>query len=268
MQTDRLLELSELVSKIALRASDEVMDVYQKSEVSSVRKFDGSPVTEADISSHKIITEGLSKLSLDIPILSEEDTTKVKLDQNFFWLIDPLDGTKEFLNRNGEFTVNIALIDEGLPVMGIVSAPATFELFQGVKEVGAFKAINGIQEEIKIRPVNKDSVTATVSRSHKSEQDQIFLNELSKTFKEVKLIEAGSSLKLCRVAEGFADIYCRMGPTYQWDIAAGQAVAEAAGGVLKTLKGNNFKYIYDAEIKNPEFYCAGDAQFPWQNLFV
>tara|TARA_Y100000590_G_scaffold139674_1_gene159994 strand:+ start:15344 stop:16150 length:807 start_codon:yes stop_codon:yes gene_type:complete len=268
MQTERLLELSELTSEIALKASEEVMDIYQRSEVSSVRKSDGSPVTEADISSHKIITEGLTKLALDIPILSEEDATKRKLEHKIFWLIDPLDGTKEFLNRNGEFTVNIALIDEGSPRLGIVSAPATFELYKGIKELGAFKVQDGVQEEIKTRAINKGSVTVTVSRSHKTEKDKIFLNNLSKTFEDIKLIEAGSSLKLCKVAEGAADIYCRMGPTYQWDIAAGHAVAESAGGALKALSGKNFHYLYDSELKNPEFYCVGDTRYSWQDLFT
>ena len=131
-----------------------------------------------------------------------------------------------------------------------------------------YKEINGNQNQIKTRSLNLDLITVTVSRSHQTEKDHQFLKRVSKSFKEIEVIEAGSSLKLCRVAEGEADIYCRMGPTSQWDIAAGQAVAEAAGGMLKRLDGDNFQYIYDSEKKNPEFYCVGDSNFTWKTFFI
>ena len=151
--------------------------------------------------------------------------------------------------------------------MGIVSAPAKGELFKGILGIGAYKVNNEGQTEIKTKTLNKDLITVTVSRSHQTEKDKQALKSISKNFNEIEIIEAGSSLKLCRVAEGFADIYCRMGPTYQWDIAAGQAVAEAAGGALKTLDGNDFFYTFDSEKKNPEFYCVGDSSFAWKTLF-
>ena len=267
MDKEKLLELSDKVSEIALKASQSIMDIYTRREITLEKKEDGSPLTEADIISHKILVEGLNSLGLNFSILSEEDKPKHKLDDETFWLIDPLDGTKEFLDKNGDFTVNVALIEKGSPLLGIVSAPAKGELFKGILGVGAYKTNDDGQTEIKTKTLNKELITITVSRSHQTEKDKQVLNSISKNFNEIEIIEAGSSLKLCRVAEGLADIYCRMGPTYQWDIAAGQAVAEAAGGALKTLDGNDFFYTFDSEKKNPEFYCVGDSSFAWKTLF-
>ena len=267
MDKEKLLELSDKVSEIALKASQSIMDIYTRKEIVLEKKEDGSPLTEADLISHKILVEGLESLDVNFSVLSEEGRSKHKLDDETFWLIDPLDGTKEFLNKNGDFTVNIALIEKGSPLMGIVSAPAKGELFKGVLGVGAYKADNGVQAEIKTKTLNKELVTVTVSRSHQTKKDKQVLKSISKNFNEIEIIEAGSSLKLCRVAEGLADIYCRMGPTYQWDIAAGQAVAEAAGGTLKTLEGDDIFYTFDSEKKNPEFYCVGDSSFAWKTLF-
>ncbi len=268
MDKEKLLELSDKVSEIALKASQSIMDIYTRREITLEKKEDGSPLTEADIISHKILVEGLNSLGLNFSILSEEDKPKHKLDDETFWLIDPLDGTKEFLDKNGDFTVNVALIEKGSPLLGIVSAPAKGELFKGILGVGAYKTNDDGQTEIKTKTLNKELITITVSRSHQTEKDKQVLNSISKNFNEIEIIEAGSSLKLCRVAEGLADIYCRMGPTYQWDIAAGQAVAEAAGGALKTLDGNDFFYTFDSEKKNPEFYCVGDTSFVWKTLFL
>ena len=267
MDKEKLLELSDKVSEIALKASQSIMDIYTRREITLEKKEDGSPLTEADIISHKILVEGLNSLGLNFSILSEEDKPKHKLDDETFWLIDPLDGTKEFLDKNGDFTVNVALIEKGSPLLGIVSAPAKGELFKGILGVGAYKTNDDGQTEIKTKTLNKELITITVSRSHQTEKDKQVLNSISKNFNEIEIIEAGSSLKLCRVAEGLAEIYCRMGPTYQWDIAAGQAVAEAAGGALKTLDGNDFFYTFDSEKKNPEFYCVGDSSFAWKTLF-
>ena len=267
MDKEKLLELSDKVSEIALKASQSIMDIYTRREITLEKKEDGSPLTEADLISHKILVEGLNSLGLNFSILSEEDKPKHKLDDETFWLIDPLDGTKEFLDKNGDFTVNVAIIEKGSPLLGIVSAPAKGELFKGILGVGAYKTNDDGQTEIKTKTLNKELITITVSRSHQTEKDKQVLNSISKNFNEIEIIEAGSSLKLCRVAEGLADIYCRMGPTYQWDIAAGQAVAEAAGGALKTLDGNDFFYTFDSEKKNPEFYCVGDTSFVWKTLF-
>ena len=174
---ERLLELSEEIAEIALKASESVMDVYFRKEVTQEKKEDGSPVTEADLSSHRLIIEGLNNLDLKFPVLSEEDKVKHKKGDKTFWLIDPLDGTKEFLNKNGDFTVNIALIENGSPVLGVVSAPAKEELYKGISGVGAYKGINGIQSQIKTRGLNLDLITVTVSRSHQTKKDHQFLKE-------------------------------------------------------------------------------------------
>lgn len=266
MNKESLIDLSKVISQITQKASESVMDIYLRKEFNEVKKEDGTPLTDADLSSHRLIIEGLNNLKLNFPVLSEEDKSKFKKDSKTFWLIDPLDGTKEFLNRNGDFTINIALIENGTPLLGVVNAPAKGELFRGIFGQGAYKEINGSIQQIKTRQIKKERITATVSRSHQTEKDHQFLERLNKEFKEMKVIEAGSSLKLCRVAEGKADIYCRMGATSQWDIASGQAIVEAAGGVLKNLSGKNFHYVLDSKKKNPEFYCAGDKNFDWTSL--
>ena len=268
MNKENLLELSEIISQIALKASEGIMDIYLGKEITQKKKKDGSPLTEADLTSHKIIIEGLSNLNLNFPVLSEEGEVRHKMNSDTFWLIDPLDGTKEFLERNGEFTVNIALIENGKPKLGVVSVPAKDELFRGIPGVGAYKEISGNLEKIKTRKLKLEKITVTVSRSHQTVKDHQFLEEVKKNFKEIEIIQTGSSLKLCRVAEGKADVYCRMGPTFQWDIASGQAILEAAGGSLKGLDGESLRYILDSEKKNPKFYCVGDLNFPWKNLFL
>ena len=166
MDKEKLLELSDKVSEIALKASQSIMDIYTRKEIALEKKEDGSPLTEADLTSHKILVEGLDNLDLRISVLSEEGNSKHKLNDETFWLIDPLDGTKEFLNKNGDFTVNIALIDKGTPLMGIVSAPAKGELFKGILGIGAYKVNDGGQTEIKTKTLNKDLITVTVSRCH------------------------------------------------------------------------------------------------------
>ena len=155
MDKEKLLELSDKVSEIALKASQSIMDIYTRKEIVLEKKEDGSPLTEADLTSHKILVEGLDNLDLRISVLSEEGKSKHKLDDETFWLIDPLDGTKEFLNKNGDFTVNIALIDKGTPLMGIVSAPAKGELFKGILGIGAYKVNDGGQTEIKTKTLTK-----------------------------------------------------------------------------------------------------------------
>ena len=154
MDKEKLLELSDEVSEIALKASQSIMDIYTRKEIALEKKEDGSPLTEADLTSHKILVEGLDNLDLRISVLSEEGKSKYKRDDETFWLIDPLDGTKEFLNKNGDFTVNIALIDKGAPLMGIVSAPAKGELFKGILGIGAYKVNNEGQTEIKTKTLN------------------------------------------------------------------------------------------------------------------
>jgi 3'(2'), 5'-bisphosphate nucleotidase len=266
MKESQLTELIDGALEVADEASNKVLEIYHSEEHKIENKKDGSPVTKADLASHQIITRGLAKLRHKIPILSEEGDVQNASDVDLFWLIDPLDGTKEFINRNGEFTVNIALIKDSSPILGIVFSPAVEENFFGAKNLGAFK-IKGA-ERISISPSQQTEgeCRITLSKSHKSEDDEWFIDNCKKRFKSVLEIPAGSSLKLCKVAEGNADIYSRLGPTYQWDIAAGQAVVESAGGIVNDLLGNSLRYRFDPKLKNPYFYCAGDNKFPWKEL--
>ena len=198
--------------------------------------------------------------------MSEEGDTEENRE-DLFWLIDPLDGTKEFINKNGEFTVNVALIEDGTPILGVVSAPAVQETFIGFAG-RAFKIQGKEKIEITSQKQSQEFCLVTVSKSHKSEKDQAFINLCETKFTEVEELPTGSSLKLCRVAEGKANIYSRLGPTYQWDIAAGQAVVEASGGLISSLDGQALTYDFISEKKNPLFYCSGDPSYPWQDIFA
>tara|TARA_Y100001970_G_scaffold19991_1_gene22595 strand:- start:1652 stop:2464 length:813 start_codon:yes stop_codon:yes gene_type:complete len=267
MKESQLVELIDGALEVADSASQKVLEIYHSEGLKFESKQDGSPVTEADIASHQILNTGLVKLNNNIPILSEEGNDIPKKDENLFWLIDPLDGTKEFINRNGEFTVNIALIEQGVPILGIVFAPAVEENFYGAINVGAFKIKGTERLNILPKKQKEDECLVTLSKSHKSKEDEWFIEECKKRFGFVREIPTGSSLKLCKVAEGKADIYSRLGSTYQWDIAAGQAVVESAGGVVNDLSGNPLSYKFDPLLKNPHFYCAGDKEFQWLELF-
>jgi 3'(2'), 5'-bisphosphate nucleotidase len=267
MKESQLIELIEGALEVADKASQKVLEVYHSEDSKFESKKDGSPVTEADIASHHILNKGLVKLNSKIPILSEEGNDNAMPDESLFWLIDPLDGTKEFINRNGEFTVNIALIEQGAPILGIIFSPAVEENFYGAINLGAFKVSGTERTNILPTKQTKDECRVTISKSHKSKGDEWFIDECKKRFGIVHEIPTGSSLKLCKVAEGKADIYSRLGPTYQWDIAAGQAVVESAGGVVNDLSGSPLSYKFDPELKNPHFYCAGDKEFLWLELF-
>jgi len=258
--------ITKEVIEITQEASGKVMQVYDSGDYESTDKKDGSPVTRADFVSNESICKGLSLIDKSIPILSEEGDLETDKNVDLFWLVDPLDGTKEFINRNGEFTVNIALIDKGQPVMGVVSAPAIDELFYGISGRGSFKLNAGTKDSISPAKLSDESLRVTVSRSHQSEKDKNFIKMAESTFSKVSALKTGSSLKLCRVAEGAADIYCRFGPTYQWDIAAGQAVVVSCGGEVNCLQKAPLSYSFNSEKKNPEFYCVGDGSYDWERM--
>ena len=265
MEVSKLKEISDLVLQAVKEASKEVMDIYGLDRIEAEDKEDGSPVTLADKFSHEILATSLGLIDANIPVLSEEGDS---LNNNFelFWLIDPLDGTKEFINKNGEFTVNVALIERKVPILGVVAAPAIDETFIGYADQ-AYKLVNEEPEKITSRKQSHDHCLVTVSKSHKSEKDQLFIDLCKNEFNTVEELPTGSSLKLCRVAEGRADIYNRLGPTYQWDIAAGQAIVEAAGGVVLDLNGNPLRYEFNSSKKNPLFFCTGDSSYPWKDIF-
>ena len=211
-------------------AGEKIMAIYaQDFEVDY--KADSSPLTQADLASHHCIVDGLSELTPQIPVLSEESSEDEKLNRmswETYWLIDPLDGTKEFVKKNGEFTVNIALVANHQPVFGVVFAPALDVTYWGDQFSGAFKAESGIEKSIKVRPrpLRHADWIVVGSRSHQSDEFKTFI----KDYADAEIVSMGSSLKLCLVAEGKADLYPRLGLTSEWDTAASQAVVEAAGG--------------------------------------
>jgi 3'(2'), 5'-bisphosphate nucleotidase len=222
------------VVDIAHGAGAKIMGIYAK-DFSVYEKTDASPLTEADLAAHHSIVAGLTALS-ELPILSEESATISWAERSQwqrYWLVDPLDGTKEFIKKNGEFTVNIALIDDGKPVFGVVYAPVLKQTYVGVQGQGAYKISDGERKAIAPRPHQGNEQWKVVgSRSHQSPEIQAFLDSLGG---EAELIAMGSSLKLCLVAEGAAHLYPRLGPTSEWDTAAAQAVVEAAGGKVTVI---------------------------------
>jgi len=223
---------TEAVYKVALDAGKAILTVYETA-FAVENKEDKSPLTEADKQSHNIIEKGLLSLYPNIPVLSEESASvdyEIRKKWKQFWLVDPLDGTKEFIKRNGDFTVNIALIENGIPTLGVVYVPVTNIGFVGMADVGAFKITEGIAEKIVLeKNDNPNLVRVVASRSHLSSETQDFIDKIKEEGKHVVLTSRGSSLKLCMIAEGAADVYPRFAPTMEWDTAAAQAVVEAAG---------------------------------------
>lgn len=241
------------VLRVADEASERVLHIYQ-SDFQVGFKDDESPITAADLASHEAIVRGLRQISHDIPLLSEEGVQTPWEERRHwrrFWLIDPVDGTREFTQRTGEFTVNIALIDDGEPVLGVVTVPVSGEAYWGIKGKGACKRDRlGQTHEIRvIEPRTPMRVVA--SKNHLNSETKAFIDALG----EYELIQAGSSLKFCRIAEGRADLYPRLGPTNEWDTAAAQAVLVAAGGRVETLEGLPLRYGKENPL-NPHFVAS------------
>lgn len=240
----------EQICQLAREAGDAIMKVYDGEQpVDACQKKDDSPVTAADIAAHNVIKQGLLALDPQTPLLSEEDPPSWEVRQRWdrFWLVDPLDGTKEFLKRNGEFTVNIALIEAGMPVLGVVYVPVTGVMYAAAGGK-AWKEENGQRVDINARQAHPPLVV--VSRSHSSDQElQDYLAQLG----EHQTVSIGSSLKFCLVAEGSAQLYPRFGPTSVWDTAAGHAVAQAAGATVTDWQGQTLMYTPKESFLNPGF---------------
>ncbi len=246
------------ILNIALEAGKEILKVYNQNIVVK-SKEDNSPLTIADINSNKIIINKLKKIELKIPILSEESLVDWSIRKTWdkYWLIDPLDGTKEFINRNGEFTVNIALIEKNHPIFGVIYAPVKSLLYYAIKNNGAFKTntsskINNLNQ-FKIIKNNKkknDTIRVIGSRSHSNIE---FTKWLENNLDNYELVKAGSSLKFCLLADGGADIYPRLGPTSEWDIAAGHIILEEAGGSIQDINKNKILYNTKENVINPYF---------------
>lgn len=242
------------ISTIARIAGREAMDIYA-TDFTVSDKEDKSPVTEADERVEAVILERLAALTPDIPVISEEAAAAGHIPDvdSRFWLVDPLDGTKEFIKRNGEFTINIALIESGLPVLGVVYAPALDRLFRGGEGLGAFVEQGDVTRPITCRSEPDTGLTVVGSRSHGDAQA---MNNFLAGRKVVEQKSAGSSLKFCLVAAGEADLYPRLGRTMEWDTAAGHAVLLAAGGSVKALDGTPLRYGKPG-LDNPHFVAAG-----------
>lgn len=243
----------ELIS-LMWKASDAILEVYQSSQLNTEFKGDQSPVTKADLAAHHVLVNGLSQLAPNTPVVSEEDPDSLIIPEvhSRYWLIDPLDGTKEFIKRNDEFTCNLALIDSHKPIYGFVSVPVLGLVYHGGDRHGAYR-INRAGEEARIQCRRNGSTTRVIaSKSHLNPETTAFIEAIETP---VELIQAGSSLKFLRIAEGKADIYPRLAPTCEWDTAAAQAILEGSGGFVKQPDGSVVTYG-KAEILNPYFIAS------------
>ncbi|WP_345972469.1 3'(2'),5'-bisphosphate nucleotidase CysQ [Sulfurimonas diazotrophicus] len=253
-----MLETIDLdaVVAIAQKAGDAIMDVYEK-DFGVEYKDDKSPLTEADTLSNEIICSALTALYPQIPLMSEENK-EVPFEERkgweYYWCIDPIDGTKEFIKKNGEFTVNIALIHKDSPVLGVVYAPALGDMYKAKKGEGAFK--NGQSLPLKRNLTPEMYLNVVASKSHLSEETQAFIDALAKTTEEIHQVSKGSSLKLCMVAEGEADVYPRLAPTMEWDTAAADAVVRESGKMT-------YQYQPDSEVEVPMVYNKENLLNPW-----
>ena len=239
-----ILNILDPIKHTVNEASLAIMDVYESEHFNTEIKSDGSPVTEADKRANNIITESLRKITPDIPVVSEETYDPEEPSPNKpYWLVDPLDGTKGFINKDGNFTVNIALIQNKMPIFGIIEAPTTSKIW-----VGSFFDDMTSKEEA------RGALRIVMSKNHQTDIDKKFLELLTSKNIEYNLVAKGSSLKLCALADNEADIYPRFGPTSEWDIAAGHACLRQQGGsVCQILSGNSLVYTKEESILNPAF---------------
>lgn len=260
-----LPELLEPVTALSREAGRAILSVYE-TDFDVTHKDDDSPLTRADLASHRTLVAGLRNLGPELPIISEESGLP-PFDERAawerYWLIDPLDGTREFVNRNGEFTVNVALIHDHRPVFGVVHVPVTGRTYRGCEGHGAERldADGGI-EPIRVASASRSPVRVVGSRSHRGDSLNRFLEQVG----DVELHPVGSSLKFCYVAEGSADIYPRLGPTSEWDTAAAQAVVEQAGGKVVRLDGSPLGYNTKDDILNPHFLVIGPRDREWVGM--
>jgi len=261
-----LKELIDPIANLAADAGQAILEVYA-TDFDVQSKDDESPLTQADLASHYCIVAGLEALTPDIPIISEEEglpTFEERGQWQRYWLIDPLDGTREFVNRNGEFTVNIALIDSHRPIFGVVHVPVQSKTYIGCEGHGAELREGDATTAIHVAEASGQPVRIVGSRSHRGSSLDAFLEKVG----ESEMIPMGSSLKFCVVAEGGADIYPRLGPTSEWDTAAAQAVVEQAGGKVLELDGKPLSYNAKPEILNPWFIVIGATDIDWLALLA
>lgn len=270
-------QLAENILAIARQAGAAILEIYE-TDFAVETKGDNSPLTAADMAAHRLIASELAKMPDAIPVLSEEGGLAEFTERKTwtrYWLIDPLDGTREFVKRNGEFTVNIALIENGRPILGVVHAPVLRRSYVGSSvgvsfgehsDSGAWRVDEGGEQAewrpIHTRTVDEAALTLAVSRSHGSAAVEALIAKLP----TLATTSMGSSLKFCLVAEGAADAYPRFGPTSEWDSAAAQAVLEAAGGAVQRMDGTPLTYNQKVSVLNPDFIAIGDPQWHWTAL--
>lgn len=255
--------LREGAIAIARSAAAAILEVYG-TDFSVQQKADASPVTAADMAAHRCIVAGLATLSPSIPVLSEEATHVVPAAERrawpAYWLVDPLDGTREFVKRNGEFTVNIALVQGGVPVFGVIQAPVTGGLWHGADGQACRRGADGVDTPLRCRQPADGRLRVAASRSHRDARTSALMARIGDT----EPVAMGSSLKFCLLAEGTLDVYPRFGPTSEWDTAAGQAILEAAGGSVVDPRGRPFRYNRRDTLLNGDFLALGDPSLPWR----
>ncbi len=258
MQDIPLNQILPLVINIARRAGEEIMSYY-KGSIEVENKQDNSPLTQADLASHHFITRSLATLNPEYPILSEESADEIPFEirkhWQTFWIVDPLDGTKEFIHKRDEFTVNIALIHNNRPILGVIFAPALNEMYYAAESLGAFKQINHQKPKtISVRQKSEiETLKVAGSLRHGREELEAFL---AKRNEEYDLQSFGSALKFCKVAEGVVDLYPRLTPVMEWDSAAGQCIVEQAGGVVTNISESPLTYNKEPSSKVPSFICS------------
>lgn len=253
--------LKQGLINLMMQANNVIMKIYRSSDKDVKLKSNNTPVTEADLAANTLLTNGLDKLFPNIPVVSEENDSSLSIpkNNNIFWLIDPLDGTKEFINKNKEFTCNLALIENNVSTLGFVSLPAKKLIYYGGYKLGS-ECLDENQKIKKIKYSSKPNVTRIIaSKSHLNESTKKFIDTIPPP---IEILQAGSSLKFIKIAEGLADIYPRLGPTSEWDTAAAHAVLEGAGGEVKKLNGEKIEYGKE-NILNPYFIAKGITQNPF-----
>jgi len=258
--------LVDTVKSIAATAAERIMEVYD-SRFAVEHKDDRSPLTEADLAAHRVIVCRLRAATPDVPVLSEEASAvphETRRRWERYWLVDPLDGTREFVGRNGEFTVNIALIDAHRPILGVVWIPVDGRCYFAAEGHGAFRQAPGrAPERITARRLPAERIAIAGSRSHGNPETSAFIERVERRYPGAEMKAMGSSLKFCLVAEGAVDVYPRFGPTSEWDTAAAQCVVEAAGGRVTDLSLSPLRYNTKDSLLNPHFLVFGDASVDW-----
>ncbi len=244
---------------LAAQAATEICKIYHRHDIQVTHKSDSTPLTEADLASHHILSHGLKLLTPNYPVLSEEnfdEVKKIRCNWNTYWLIDPLDGTKEFLDNNDEFTINIALIHNHQPVIGCVYIPVTKKCYVAISGYGAFKLDNGEQKSL-IREANTSNIFTNRLRIVASRRTGLEkIKQLTDQIKDYEIVHIGSALKLCFIAENKADIYPRFGPTSEWDTAAAHCILKETGGEIFDFNGQALRYNEKSSIINPDFVAV------------